>query len=244
MIGFQASIIDPNTGSTGVLAANNCTQVTLEDSSNYAQNNEPGHTLANFANYRTWSLTYYNGTNYPLSSVTAPPTCSPAYGGTNPTINLTTGDGWYKIVLNTVPTWNSGSIGYLANTQQVWNPSDGNIYTCAANNISSAANRPDLSPANWTLVLPANIPTSLLSKYTAVGYFALTCNSAICLPKLVSDALCNGTTCDMNFTTNPALIKAAIGFLALYSIQCANQVSQVQFTSSTFDVLNSLCGCD
>ena len=48
MIGFQASIIDPNTGSTGVLAANNCTQVTLEDSSNYAQNNEPGHTVHGF----------------------------------------------------------------------------------------------------------------------------------------------------------------------------------------------------
>ena len=243
-IPFAASLISPTTGSTDVTASNNCMNLIIGDDSNYSTNNDPATAYSLFTSYRTVLLTYYQGNNYPLSSVANPPTCNAAYAGSNPSFALTTGDGWYQIQLSTLPNWASTSIPYIQQYHQVYNVFDGNVYTCIASNTSSSGNRPDLSPTLWQLVLPANIPTTLFSRYTASGFFALTCGASVGLPIVVSNALCETDGCNTaSFCKNPAFIKAAIAFLCFYSIQNANAQNQIQFTSATFDVLNSIVSC-
>lgn len=245
---FQASIISGVTNSTD--AQINGSVLTLGDDSNYYATTENACGATLFNAYRTYSVTYYQGPNYALSSIASPPTCAAWYGGANPTINLTTGDGWYSVIMQTVPTWNQGGSTYTANVHQVWNPTDKNLYTCITNNVSNATNRPDLSPAIWK-VIPANnplIPVSsvIFSKYTAQAYFAIMQNSAICLPQLINNALCgNGLNCDnASLCKNDNFINALKALLCIYSIQTANASNQLQFTTNTFDLLNSICSCD
>lgn len=246
MSNFQASIINGN-GQTDVLLNNGV--LTLGDDSNYFTNTENACGATLFNTYRTYSVTYYQGSVYNLSSIFSPPTCKAWYGGPNPSINLNTGDGWYSVVMSTLPNWNSGS-SYTGNVHQVWNTADQNVYSCIATNVGMASTRPDISTGLWTKVVNANpivpLSTQIFSKYQAQAYFAVLNNSMICLPSLISNALCaaglgcnNATLCG-----NDNFINALKALLCIYSIENANASNQLQFTTNTFDLLNQLCGCN
>jgi len=248
-IPFQASLTSPITLSTDVQAMNNCTSLLLGDDSNYGTNNDNACAPQLFNAYRTYVVTHYSGTVYNLSSLFSPPTCTQAYLGTAPSLNLTTGDGWLSVTLVTIPTWNIGS-NYNANYHQVYNPTDKNVYTCATTNLAASGNRPDLSPTIWTLVPNTNpllpIPASaILPIYQATSYFALLCNSSVCLPQMISNALCqNGLDCNnATLCTNDAFMDALKVLMLTYSIQTANSLNRLQFTTNQFDLLNKLCNC-
>jgi hypothetical protein len=245
---FQASLTSNVTNSTDVVATNNCQTLQIGDDSNYYQATENACGAALFNIYRTFTVQYYQGSVYNLSSITNPPTCTAAYNGTNPVVNITTGDGWYTVVLNTIPTWNIGST-YLANTHQVYNPHDGLLYSCITNNTGAANTRPDITPLDWQVfnyTASTTIAAQVYSKYSATSYFALMCNSMVALPQLINNALCvQGLNCNnATLCNNDSFINAMKCLMLIYSVQNANSLNQLQFTTNQFDLLNSLIGCN
>ena len=247
---FQASLTSPITLSTDVQALNNCQTILLGDDSNYGTNNDNACQPQLFNAYRTYVVTHYSGTVYNLSSLFSPPTCTPAYLGTAPSQNITTGDGWLSVTLVTIPTWNIGS-NYNANYHQVYNPTDKNIYTCATTNLAASGNRPDLSPTIWTLVPNTNpllpIPASaILPIYQATSYFVLDCKTMKCFPQLVNNALClKGLNCNnATLCGNDEFMNSLVVLLGLFAVQNASITNQLQYQSATWDLINSLCNCN
>jgi len=252
VIPFQVSLINPSTNQLDVSVLNNCTSVIFNDWSNYTTSTESGNEAADFTNFRIITVTYYApGTPIFLSTQATPPTMSPYYplNVVQFTEPLLTGDGWYSVILQTVPTWNSGSISYVAGTHQVYDPADGNLYTCITSNTSSGANAPHATPADWQLISVGAYNTSIFAKYQAIGFFATTCNAngSNGLPALIATALCNNPNFPCNNTTlcsSPSFLNAIGGVLLLYSINWANNINQIQMTSNTFDLLNEIVLCN
>ena len=237
---FQASLAP-------LATSNSCTLFSLQDTSNYTTNGEAGHALANFTDFRVLNLTYYKGNVITLSSLTSPQGCQAASSNVMTyTTTSTFGDGWYQLVLWTVPTWNSGSINYNT-TMQVYNPTDGNIYTCLANNTSSPSTRPDIAPAGtWKLVPNTTYATGLFSKYVAFVNAATVCNLLTALPASISAAICTNPNfaCTSDFCSNPELLASIELWLLNFVITNACTLNQFPSTNVMFDLVSKITSCN
>lgn len=245
---FQVSIFDPTTGQINIVTSNNNKTVTIYDTSNYIGNNTPGCGLSLFLNFRIFTLQYFQGSVFTNSSITVPPGCTPAASNVqNTTININTGDGWYLVTLYSVPTWEPSGISYTQAQSQVYNPTDGNIYTCSASNTSSSANRPDLSPNIWTLVPNTTYSTGILPQFQSSGYFAIMSNTLTCLPQLISNALCSNPNFPCNHITlanNTNFLNAIQVMMLVYAAQNANSLNLLSQTTNIFDLMGTICGCE
>jgi hypothetical protein len=108
MADFSASLLDTNNLPAVDYSG---TQLIISDYSNYITNTEAGHTQNNFSDYRVIDILQPDGTTYSLSSIAGADQLilAPAGEALPLTDNAayTKTDGYYRVTLYTVPTWNS-----------------------------------------------------------------------------------------------------------------------------------------
>lgn len=240
MANFQASLTNPTTLVADIQTSEGCTSLIINDDSNYSTNTESGHTEADFSQYRVVNIQYMNVSSYLMTSLpqpTPPPIIftpiPPASSGQMALgLPLITGDGWYQITLNTVPTYNP-SASYVAFVNQVFY--NGVLYTSTQ---SSTAQQPDISPAFW------EVTTILYPKYSVIVTIALTCQQTTCLASLLSQAFCDNSNFACTDMSNNTAFQDFLKVLMInYGVNIANNLNQLTFTTNYFNAASLICGC-
>jgi hypothetical protein len=244
MANFAASLRNPTTNALDIIA--NGSILTITDHSNYATNTQWNHLQADFSYYKRYDITLPDGTVVVGStfsggdftivppSVCALPIITP--------VPYTTGDGVYKVVLSTCPTWkpvpppfsNNWDIGDC-----VFYPPTALFYVCI-DGITTV--ELPTNTANWT-----PIPyTSLSNKYLVTEYVAVVCDLNNCFASkvvtAVEDALCSGCNClceNQSFKDAEKLIMILDSVAPLTNISAWNKIAEVINLGKT--ICNSNC---
>jgi len=244
---FQASLINPATGKPAVVVGGQCTQplsltLTITDWSNYLGNSSPSSSLANFSNFIKITVTHLpSGTQYTMQStpIITPTTTlfnipAPSTGHNVFTLPLIGGDGGYALVLQTVPTYDSTQANYIPNISQVYNPTDGAIYTCI---LAGANHQPNLSPTYWALA------TEIGFNYTDIETIYVDCQLNQCILNFQTAVFCNGAfTCE-NICADPngnALLQLLV---IQWWINYLTANNQLQNSTPYYSAYAAICAC-
>lgn len=246
---FQASIVNTGTGQVDIQTANNCTQLVINDDSNYLASTDSGGSLANFNKYRIITVTASNGAIYTMSSlggftptqykIVIPP---PSSGTQALTLNLVApsngiNDGWYCVLLQVLPTWGSG-YSYVGEVSQVYDSVNGMIYQ-AINNVSSST-APHLDPTNWMPITQSQIS----AKYSDTWCISLDCNLQSCLTSMINTAFCGNPDIACDNMCNDANFQNAVKLLLFaYAINTATIMNQANTTTPLFNAAAAICQC-
>lgn len=241
MATFQASLIN-SSNIVSIITNSNCSLLTITDSSNYSSNTSPSSALANFSNFIKITVTYLpTNTVYTMQStpiVTPSETlfniAPPSNGNPVYPLPITPLDGAYMVVLQTVPTYDNTQASYVVGVSQVYNPTDGLIYTCLQ---QGAGHRPDLSPTYWVLATVINI------NYTDIQTIALDCNMLLAIPVKISAALCGGAFNCENPCANDDFVAALQLIMIRYSVWIQTLQGNAQNTNLEFNTSNNIINC-
>lgn len=244
---FQASLINPSTGKADIVQTGGCgnpltLNLVITDWSNYLTNSSPSSALANFSNFIKITVTHLpTNTQYTMQSTPVVTPTSTLFNIPVPSSNthtftlpLITGDGGYTVVLQTVPTYDSTQASYVVGVSQVYNPTDGLIYTC----LKQGANqRPDISPTYWQLA------TEIGMNYTDIETMAIRCQYQQCIVNLIASVSCDGNfTCE-DICKDPKG-KALLKLLIIdWELNYLTNNNQLRFSTPYFQETAYLCNC-
>lgn len=243
-IQFATSLIDI-AGRAAVTSNSDCTELTINDTSNYVNNTEDGHAPADFASFRRILIEYYKGGTINLSSIgDGDVIIPPASSGINQFVQpITTGDGRYDITLRAVPDWD-GFDSYQAGDDCVFIPgaslpTSGVFYQALTNNVGQ---NPATSPSDWKVITEDQLPV----KYNTKLFVATDCALLNCLNEKVDCAICkmSDAFCDDNMLcNNKCFLDAAKLQMIYYGIQIDVQNQNENGVDTKFDMVSKICGC-
>ena len=241
MASFQASLIGAG-NIVSITTNSDCSLLTITDSSNYGTNTSPSSALANFSNFIKITTTYLpNNSVYTMQSTPiVTPTLNlfniapPSNGNPVYPLPITPLDGAYMVVLQTVPTYDNSQVAYVVGVSQVYNPTDGLIYTCLQ---QGAGHRPDLSPTYWV------VATVIGMNYTDIQTICLDCSLLLAIPIKISAALCGGAFDCENPCANDDFMDALKLIMIRYSVWIQTLQGKASQTNLEFNYSNSIINC-
>lgn len=242
-IPFKVSLLDSN-GVPAISVNTLGTALTINDQSDYATNNEPGHTPADFT-FRRILIEHYKGTIINLSSVNDGDVLIPAPSANVNvfTQNIITGDGRYKITLRSVPSWNNTD-SYQASDDCVFipglTPALNKFYLCLADNSNVP---PAANPLTWQEIPEEDLPI----KYNTFLSVGLDTQLRKCLAKKVNNAVAiikEDIFNDDTLAANKKFLNTVKLLVLLYDIQIAIQNQDDTETDVAFDLAIQICNCE
>lgn len=246
---YQTLLYDSTYDTYSVDVSDTCTTLTIEDNSLYANNNQPGHDITDFSDYRRIVITRPNGTQYIMSSISATDVdeiiAAPSSG--NNTINYsfiddTDEDGLYDIRICSFPTWrDTANYTLIASPVIVYH--DGTLYQLKQ---TGTGQQPDLSPTYWEeYTLDSSV--EFTTNYCYIAKIAVLCfNMLKCYETLVHDAFC---VMDTNFCNDDVLCKnkkflnAMKMRVLLDAVQYSMSRRQWNEVEKQFNLMRQLCNC-
>lgn len=244
MANFAASLRDPTTNALDITA--NGAILSITDHSNYSTNTQWNHLKADFSYYKRYDITMPDGTVTVGSTFTGgdftlvvPAWCTLPIFTTAP---YTTGDGVYKVVLSTCPTWKASPAPFSSTWTTgdcVFYPSTGLFYVCID---SSTTVELPTDTAHWTPILY----TALSAKYLVTEYIAVVCDLNNCFADKVVAAveasLCAGCSClcdNQSYKDAEKLIMILDSVTPLTNISAWNKITEAINLGKT--ICNSNC---
>ena len=248
-VNFQASLINPVTGESGVVLNEDCTTITITDHSNYVLSDEDGFEQTDFTVFRQLIITYPNGDTYGfdaqggLQSPWVVPNVTPAATAAL-TLPVEANDGAYCATLYTVPTYDN-AVDYphtSTSPTSVWyvDGGVGNLYSTIAD--PPAATLPS-DTDYWKIITIED----LSAKFKVTQCWALTCRELFqCYEKLVHEANCVITEdlCDDDgLCTNKTFLAAVKLRMLLDGISYAAQESDWEAVQVLTNAAKKICSC-
>lgn len=168
-----------------------CSGLAFTDNSNWDENNEEGHALADFSNYRRVVLTRPLGGQYIYSFIAGDDVdeiIAPASSGNQQfTYSFidTDVDGRYQVRICEYPTWGI-TYNYSASRLTVVYY-DGVLYRCITSNVGS---QPDTNPTDWEVYEPTE-EQEAITRYCYTANVAILCISLDeCMETKNHEAVC------------------------------------------------------
>jgi len=224
-----------------------CSGLEFTDNSNWAENNEEGHALANFSNYRRIVLTRPIGGDYIYSTIAGDDVdeviSAPSLGNQDFTYSFLDSDvdGRYQVRICEYPTWGN-TYNYSASRLTVVYY-DGILYRCILNNIGS---QPDLNPTDWEEYEPTP-EQEAITRYCYTANVAVLCISLYeCIELKNHEAICliNSDFCNDDFLCkNPAFL----GYTKLRTLRDGIEYAMVRRAwtevDANFNLTRQICNC-
>ena len=247
MATFKATLFD--TDNKLAVTANGNT-ITITDYSNYTDGTDSGHAQSDFSFIRIIKFTLPDNSYYIMATTEAKtyffPTANqiisaPSDENVFPivdTFNYTSGDGVYYAKLYVVPTLNINASYIIGNC--VYNV-DNKIYKALNNNPNT-----DIAnyPYDWELITDLD---TLPAKYISGDYFSVTCDSQICLTRLISKGICESTEIGCNYEKlfkNKYFVFAQKLNLLLKYTKTLSKNAEWEMVSDCINLMKSICCCN
>ncbi len=244
---FKESLIDPVTGLNSLDINDSCSVLSIIDYSNYDTNTDPGHTRADFSDYRKITITTPTGSPWVMSTIAGTgvdqviATPSSTTDSFSFILRSTDDDGIYSVHICSYPTYNNAA-AYLSATLQVVY-FNGKLYKCIQD---STGNQPDVSSLFWEVYSPTE-EEELLTKYCTVQKICILCiNINACYEKSVLKAFCTASenNCNDNILCkNPDFLKTMKILVALEAVEISAAKSAWDEVQKQVDFLKTICNC-
>jgi hypothetical protein len=244
---YQTLMVDTVNDTYAVEVNDTCTAIEFTDTSNWVTNNEEGHALADFSNYRKITLTRPSTGTYvyfTVAGVGVDEVISPASVGSQDfiyTLLDTDIDGRYQIAICEYPTWGIG-YNYSAARLTVVFYND-ILYKCIVDNIGL---QPDLNPTEWEVYAP-DPATELVSRYCYVANISVFCIGLNqCIEEKLHEAIC---LIQSDFCNDDILCKnrkyLAINELLLLRKGVEHSTNRRMWTEvdKDFNLMRQICNC-
>ena len=196
-------------GTTGadMDANSDCSALTITDNGNYASNNEAGHALSDFSEYREVTLIRPDTDRYTYSSFhpnEGDALVSPASSGNN-VLNYSflesDEDGIWEVRICSYPTFNDLAAYAPTSAKLIVVYFNGNLYKALQNSTGAT---PDVSPDDWELYEPTE-EDELKTRYCTVYKIMVLCISILkCKERITHEAFC---LIDSDFCNEDLLCK-------------------------------------
>lgn len=170
-----------------------CTSLAITDGGNYAGNDEAGHSLADFTDYRKVTLIRPDKSEYVYSSLNDGDELIGAPSAGNFTFNYpfleSDTDGIYEVRVCAYPTYdNAVSYDLTPEPEVVYDDIDGNLYKNKVD--ANVGNQPSTSPDEWELYEPT-VEEELTTRYCTSYKMVVLCISILsCRETLIHQAFC------------------------------------------------------
>lgn len=244
---YQTLIFDTAENTYAVETNATCTAIDFTDTSNWSTNNEEGHALADFSDYRRAVVTRPANGDYIMSSIAGNDVdeiIAPASSGNQDFIyNLLESDidGRYQITICEYPTWGV-SYNYSASRLTVvyYN---GVLYKAIQDGVGQ---QPDTETAYWEVYEPTEAE-ELVSRYCYIANISIFCIGLDrCQEEKVHAAFCE---LDSDFCNDDVLCKnkAFLDTAKLVVLRSAVQYSTNKRAWSEvdrqFNLMRQICNC-
>lgn len=224
-----------------------CSAITFTDTSNWVTNNEQGHALADFSDYRRIIITRPNLGQYVMSTIAGDDVdeiISPASSGNQDftyTILDTDIDGRYQVSICEYPTWDSTPTYNYGNTVIVYY--NGALYRALQNSTNQ---QPDTAIAYWELYEPT-AAEQLVSRYCYIANISVLCISLNqCIETKLHEAICE---IQSDFCNDDVLCKnrrfLAVNKLMLLKSGVNYSMNRRMWSEvdQDFNMMRQLCNC-
>jgi len=247
---FSNTFVDSE-GDLGISVDSSCSSIQITDNSNYL-NDEAGHALSDFSEYRFIRMTTPSGRLYYFSSVdfddiVVDQVISPASSGGNDFFYMfdydLDKDGVYEFSMCNYPTWNESADYSNSKTTIVFY--NGELYKLLA---PSLGNLPDeVGSAYWELYALADPEDEYTTRYCTCAKIAVLCLSTYdCYEKMVHSAYCVIDTDYCNddlLCKNKKLLDVVKLRILIDAIEYGVNDEAWEDVKKMFNHIYNICGC-